>query len=298
MPSRLLREGILDSDRIEKLDWASEVFYRRLMSKVDDHGLFDARPSTLRTSLYPLRVDRVREADIARWIAACEMAGVIALYVIRGKPYGQMVDTRWQTRSQPKFPTPPWGNSEPPITTVCDRSQLQTPVDLDVFGDGVVFGVGNPPQASPVPPPLPGSGPAPADGKPPAATKQPKGSKRCPKDFSVTAAMVAWAKQNAPGVEVPRETVKFRNHEFAKARSDWPATWQNWILEAFERLGRVNGKSFRERDVELAEDRVRRMTGGVLDQPPGGATPLGLKPAGPDTIEMEERGHVPLIANR
>lgn len=106
MPNRIIREGILTSDRVEQLDPAAEVFYRRLMSKVDDHGLYDARPSILRTSLYPLRVDRVREADIARWIAACEKAGVIALYQHDGKPYLQMLDTRWQARSEPKYPLP------------------------------------------------------------------------------------------------------------------------------------------------------------------------------------------------
>lgn len=109
MPIRLLREGILSSDRVDQLDFAAEVFYRRLMSKVDDFGLYDARPSVLRSSLYPLRVDRVREADIARWIAICETAGVIALYDDGGKPYLQMRDTNWKTRSMPKWPVPPWG---------------------------------------------------------------------------------------------------------------------------------------------------------------------------------------------
>ena len=60
MPNRIIREGILTSDRVEQLDPPAEVFYRRLMSKVDDHGLYDARPSILRASLYPLRIDRVR----------------------------------------------------------------------------------------------------------------------------------------------------------------------------------------------------------------------------------------------
>jgi hypothetical protein len=104
MPSRLLREGILTSERVDQLDAAAEVFYRRLMSKVDDHGLFDARPSILRSSLYPLRVDRVREADIARWIAACEKAGVIALYAHEGKPYLQMMDTRWVRKVRAEVP--------------------------------------------------------------------------------------------------------------------------------------------------------------------------------------------------
>jgi hypothetical protein len=129
MPARLLREGILSSDRVDQLDAAAEVFYRRLMSKVDDHGLYDARPAILRSSLYPLRVDRVREADISRWIAACEKAGLIALYAHDGKPYLQMLDTRWTARSEPKFPLPT-------IENKC--AQLQTCATLDVFGDGDV----------------------------------------------------------------------------------------------------------------------------------------------------------------
>lgn len=107
MPTRLLREGILSSDRVDRLDFPAEVFYRRLMSKVDDHGLYDARPLVLRASLYPLRVDRVREADISRWIATCETAGLIVLYEADNKPYLKVLDTRWQARSDPKFPVPP-----------------------------------------------------------------------------------------------------------------------------------------------------------------------------------------------
>ena len=125
----------MSSDRIDQLDAAAEVFYRRLMSKVDDHGLFDARLSMLRSSLYPLRVDRVREADIARWIAACEKAGVIALYTHESKPYGQMLDTRWQARSEAKFPLPPWGDKPP---SASDNSCAQVQTDAPVFGVGVV----------------------------------------------------------------------------------------------------------------------------------------------------------------
>lgn len=141
MPSRLIREGILSSDRVDLLDPPSEVFYRRLMSKVDDHGLYDARPSILRTSLYPLRVDRVREADCSRWIAACEKAGLIALYEHDGKPYLQMLDTRWVARSTPKYPLP----SDPGcalLQTPENRcEQLIAPVAL--FGDVVVVEVDN-----------------------------------------------------------------------------------------------------------------------------------------------------------
>lgn len=96
----------MTSDRVNELDWAAEVFYRRLMSKVDDHGCYDARTSVLRATLYPLKVDRVREADISRWMTACQKAGLIVLYEAEGKPYLQVLDTKWKTRSDPKFPLP------------------------------------------------------------------------------------------------------------------------------------------------------------------------------------------------
>lgn len=129
MPTRLVREGIINSDRVNQLDWPAEVFYRRLLNKVDDHGLYDARPSVLRSSLYPLKVDRVREADCTRWLAACEKAGLIVLYEAQGKPFLQVLDTRWQARSEPKYPLPP----------VNRCSQLKTPVPVVgvVVGDEV-----------------------------------------------------------------------------------------------------------------------------------------------------------------
>lgn len=279
MPSRLIREGIIDSERIDKLDWPEEVFYRRLMSKVDDHGLFDARLKTLRTGLYPLRVDRVREADIARWIAACETAGVIALYEHGGKPYGQMADTRWQARSQPKYPVPPWGKDAPPVTHVSDGKQPPSDgkqLPAAVHSDVVVGVVGDdkrPPQASPVAP----------TGKTPKAEK---GSKRCPESFAVGKAEVLWAKKHAPGVDVPRETIKFRNHTFRAARSDWPATWQNWILEAADRqAGRPAGssaKSFREMSDDAAAETMRGMTGGLM-----GGRDAPESETSRETLEME-----------
>lgn len=134
MPSRLIREGILTSERVDALDFPSEVFYRRLMSKVDDHGLFDARSSVLRASLYPLRVDRVREADISRWIAMCEKAGLIALYSHDGKPYLRMLDTRWPARSDPKYPMP----SESDIANGCKQPPACAHLVVDVGGVVVV----------------------------------------------------------------------------------------------------------------------------------------------------------------
>jgi hypothetical protein len=130
MPLRLLREGILTSDRVNELDAPAEVFYRRLMSVVDDHGLFDARLRILRTELYPLRIDHVKETSIAGWLKQCVTARLLRLYEVDGKPFLQMLDTNWQVRSKPKWPTPPVDN---PVqnATASNCSQVSAPAHLD-----------------------------------------------------------------------------------------------------------------------------------------------------------------------
>ena len=80
MPNRILREGILTSERVNSLDWDAEVFYRRLMSVVDDFGRYVADPRLLRAALYPLQIEKVRDSNITRWLDACVEAGLIFVY--------------------------------------------------------------------------------------------------------------------------------------------------------------------------------------------------------------------------
>lgn len=209
MPTRLLREGILKSERVDALDFASEVFYRRLMSKVDDHGLYDARPSVLRADLYPLRLDRVREADITRWIAICEKAGLIALYQSGGKPYLQMLDTRWQTRAEPRFPLPPENSCK----------QLQTPVHLVECGDVVVYEEEQ-------------------DASPKARPARSGLATRLAEDWALPAPWREWAVKNRPDINPDQEAEKFADYWRAAPGKDgrkanWLATWRNWIRNAW-----------------------------------------------------------------
>lgn len=117
MPNRILRDGILDSDRVDRLSVPAEVFYRRLLSAVDDFGRFDARPVVLRAKLFPLRLDRVADSDVAGWLAECEAAGLIAAYQVDGRPY--LVYLRFgQTARAKKSKFPP-----PPPATIGDPSE-------------------------------------------------------------------------------------------------------------------------------------------------------------------------------
>lgn len=143
MPNRLLREGILTSERIEKLNWAEEVFYRRLMSVVDDFGRYYARPALLLAACYPLLLKKVSDSDIEKWLSACENAALVRVYPAEdGKRYLQMLDFKQQVRAiNSKFP-------QPPDTCVADAMQtLFTPpasAHLDVFGVGDVVEVDKP----------------------------------------------------------------------------------------------------------------------------------------------------------
>ena len=67
-----------------------------------------------------------------------------------------------------------------------------------------------------------------------ASLPKPRPSKKAPEDFSVTEDMAAWAKAEHPSVNVKSETAKFLDHTFDNARSDWPATWRNWIRRSAE----------------------------------------------------------------
>lgn len=107
MPNRVVRESILDSDRVNKLSWAGEVFYRRLMSIVDDFGRGDARSEILRSKLYPLRLGVVSSSDIAKWMDECSIAGLIRRYTISGREYLEILDFNQTVRiKKGKVPPP------------------------------------------------------------------------------------------------------------------------------------------------------------------------------------------------
>lgn len=126
MPNRILREGILTSRRVNRLKPQAEVFYRRVMSVVDDFGRFSADPSLLRASCFPLRLDEVREADISRWLAEVQTARLIVLYAVDQEPYLEMLDFRQSKRAlKSKFPSRPADAEQMSSTCVADAVRLR-----------------------------------------------------------------------------------------------------------------------------------------------------------------------------
>lgn len=107
MPDRWLRAGIVTSERVNALSWPAEVFYRRLLSVIDDFGLFDARPEILRAELYAFKLENVRTADIGTWMRECAEAGLVREYAVKGKPYLFYRNHGQRCRAKkPKWPLP------------------------------------------------------------------------------------------------------------------------------------------------------------------------------------------------
>jgi hypothetical protein len=97
-----------NSDKINSITVYAERFFIRLIMKVDDYGCFYGDPRILRANLFPLLQNGVREADISRWMAECQKAGLIRLYESdEGKHYLQICDFRQRLdRAKAKFPKP------------------------------------------------------------------------------------------------------------------------------------------------------------------------------------------------
>ncbi len=108
MPSRILREGIISSPRIDRLSMGAELFYRRLMSVADDHGRYYAEPATLVGACWPTTPEKVCAVDVKQWLSECCASDVqlISIYENKGRKYLQMTDFRQQTRAKSKFPDP------------------------------------------------------------------------------------------------------------------------------------------------------------------------------------------------
>ena len=130
----------MTSERIAKLAWPAEVFYRRLMSVVDDFGRYHAHPTLLRAACYPLQLEKVSDSDIGKWISACEEAALVRVYPAQdGKRYLEVLNFNQQQRAKAsKFPQPPPVAQQMNSTCVADAQQPPADAHLVVVGVGDV----------------------------------------------------------------------------------------------------------------------------------------------------------------
>lgn len=113
MPTRILRDGINESDAVNALSEAAEILYRRLFSVVDDFGRFDGRASIIRGRCFGLQLDRWPAERIEQCLIECsrtrsapDKPALVTLYEHDGKKYLQ-INNFGQRERTPKYPAPP-----------------------------------------------------------------------------------------------------------------------------------------------------------------------------------------------
>lgn len=118
MPTRLIRDGINDSVSINSLTLEAEVFYRRLLSIVDDHGRFEADPDLIRSRLFWRQADQWPPERIQAMLdivghcrAFPDNCGhcqtLITLYTVKGKKFLQVNNFGQRRRSKSRYPDIP-----------------------------------------------------------------------------------------------------------------------------------------------------------------------------------------------
>jgi hypothetical protein len=125
----------------------------------------------------------------------------------------------------------------------------------------------------------------PSQGQPaknPAATAESKGARAKPKKplplpFLMTTAMLEWAREKVPDVNLDWELEQFLDYwkGNGKPMADWTATWQRWMRKAqadlLEKQARRGGSMNRQQQLEDANNEVVRQLqrqqggGGVQD---------------------------------
>lgn len=129
MPNRMLRDWT-QSDKINSLTIHGERFFIRLIMKVDDHGCFYADTRLLKANLFPLLLDNIREADLLRWMAECQKAGLIVLYENGGKRYLQILDFRQRLdKAKSKYPLPLVNDFQPSVNDY--RAELEVELEVE-----------------------------------------------------------------------------------------------------------------------------------------------------------------------
>lgn len=117
MPNRYVREDAIESERVNALSWQGEVFYRRLINRVDDFGCYPAHLEILRARIFPLQLAKVSSTEIEKLLLECEQAALLSRWTDEASGKAYLVLHKWEPgrAKERKYPKPP--------VSICERLQ-------------------------------------------------------------------------------------------------------------------------------------------------------------------------------
>jgi len=277
VPNRLLRDGLLDSDRVNALSAEGERLFTRLLLVADDFGRFDGRVTVIRARCFPVKRD-LTDGDVGRWLEEiARQKELVVFYRVGGKPYVEVVNHRFRTRAmRSKYPAPSEGeltdigqsnDSQLTSAPLPSPSPSPSPADICPSPDGQTTGkrqssdgqnVDVPRETSPEPLTLQAGGNGAEKPAPKVRTHRMDGWK-APTVEEVDAYAKAKGYTGAAG----REAEKFVAHYDARSWKypggapvkDWKKALFTWHLKEPEFRRAAGPQSQREEDAALLQRR-------------------------------------------
>lgn len=147
MPDTEIREGLCDSEKVDKLSATGERFFTRALLKSDDCGRLDARPAILLSLLFPLKRNMKEESIISAMDECLEIGpdgtSLIYIYIVSGKRYLQINNfkARRGVNSVALYPDPVLAETVIPAQKIQESSESENsaqnfskPTESGTFG--------------------------------------------------------------------------------------------------------------------------------------------------------------------
>jgi hypothetical protein len=208
--------------------WPDIGLWAIVLSQADKNGVLDVTPQYL-AGVTGLPVDQVT-ACMERFCApdpgsrTKDLDGArLELLDPDNRNWGWRVVNHGKYREKARL----MAKSEREVSTGANAARLRK---SETIADGAEKAEGDDPvTADHRRPPPPTAADRPSDSYANTSVRgRPKGSKRSPEGFEPD---LDFARKTIPDIDADAEAEKFRDFEFSKPRTDWAATWRNWIRE-------------------------------------------------------------------
>lgn len=203
---RTIKPEFWNHEELSALPECTHMLAASLLNHADDEGYFLANPGLIKAACFALRETSV---SIQGMLTQLSNIGYIALGKgSDGKRYGRVV--KFDEHQRVNRPTP-------------SKIKTLNLVYEDSLNNHGEFNEGSPPERK-----------GKEQGK---EIEDARRATRLPADWKPTDELTAWAKAERPDLNIAIEAAKFLDHWVAKPgkdgrKTDWPATWRNWIRNA------------------------------------------------------------------
>ena len=128
----LVRDGVMHSDKLCRMDPVIQLFFRNLLHACDGADRFNADVDDLRLDLYRKSLDRVKRHHVQKWLLACRDARVIELYTRSGKPFGRVLNYGQRDKKRKVIHPAPDDEAELPLLGGDDPPPKPKPLKKEV----------------------------------------------------------------------------------------------------------------------------------------------------------------------